>query len=61
MNFLKNAPCEEALSVMKSVEDRLNGKNVDLPDVKYPIHQKLVNIFNKLLSSEEKMSASSKK
>ncbi len=61
MNFFKKAPCEEALCVIKSVEDRLNGKNVDLPAVKYPIHQNLVKIFEKLLSSEEQMSRSSKK
>ncbi len=60
MNFFKNAPCEEALCVIKSVEDKLNGKDVDLPEVKYHIHQNLVKIFEKLLSSEESMAKSSK-
>jgi methyl-accepting chemotaxis protein len=61
MSLLKNAPCKEALCIIKNVEDRLNGKIVDLPKVDYPIHQNLVKIFEKLLSSEESMSRSSKK
>lgn len=61
MNFFKKAPCEEALCVIKSVEDRLNGLEVKLPDVSYPIHQNLVLIFEKLLSSEEQMPRSSKR
>lgn len=61
MSLFKKAPCEEALCVIKNVEDRLNGIDVDLPEVKYPIHQNLVKIFEKLLSSEEHMSRSSKK
>lgn len=61
MNFFKKAPCEEALCVIKSVEDRLNGLEVELPDVQYPIHQNLVKIFEQLLASEEHMSKSSKK
>ncbi|HHY28428.1 MAG TPA: chemotaxis protein [Desulfitobacterium dehalogenans] len=61
MNFFKKAPCEEAICVIKSVEDRMKGIKVDLPNVEYPIHQNLVTIFEKLLSSEEQMSKSSKK
>lgn len=61
MNFHKKAPCGEALCIIKSVEDKLNGANVDLPVVQYPIHQNLLKIFEKLLSSEEHMSRSSKK
>ncbi len=60
MNIFKKAPCEEALCVIKTVQDRMNGERTDLPDVKYPIHQELVRMFEKLLTSEERMSISSK-
>ncbi len=60
MSLFKKAPCEEAICVIRSVEERLNGQKVPLPDVKYPIHQNLVRIFDKLLSSEESMSVNAK-
>lgn len=60
MNLFKKAPCEEAICIIKHVEDRLNGKIVEVPKVDYPIHKTLYKTFDKLLKSEEKMSVSSK-
>lgn len=60
MNFFKKAPCDEALCIIKNVEDRLSGKVVDKPRVDYPIHQTMLNHFDRLLANEAKMSASSK-
>jgi methyl-accepting chemotaxis protein len=55
-NFLrKNAPCEEALCILKNVEDRISGKPVDSIQVAYPIHQRVLGNFDKLLASEAKM------
>ena len=58
-NFLKkSAPCDEALCVLKSVEERLNGKmdgSLSALKVDYPIHQRMLSHFNKLLNSEEQM------
>ena len=62
MNFFrKNAPCDEALCIIKHVEDRLNGKSAEVLRPEYPIHQTMLKHFDKLLSSEEKMSLSAKK
>lgn len=61
MRFLKKAPCEEAICIIKNVEDRLNGKIVDSPDVEYPIHKTLYKHFDKLLKNEKKMSENSKR
>lgn len=59
--FRKEAPCHEALCIIKHVEDRLDGKIVEAPKVDYPIHKTLFKTFERLLTSEEKMSKNSKK
>jgi methyl-accepting chemotaxis protein len=62
MNFFKkDAPCDEALCIIKHVEDRLSGKKVLVLRPDYPIHQTMLKHFDKLLSNEEKMSLSAKK
>jgi methyl-accepting chemotaxis protein len=53
--FRKNAPCEEALCILKNVEDRINGKPAAPLQVAYPIHQRVLGNFDKLLASEAKM------
>lgn len=60
MNFFKKASCDEALCLVKNVEDRLNGRTVEEISVDYPIHKAMLNHFDKLLANEEKMSTSSK-
>jgi methyl-accepting chemotaxis protein len=60
MNFFKKAPCDEALCIIRNVEDRLSGKAVgDLKD-DYPIHKTMLSHFDRLLANEEKMSLSAK-
>lgn len=61
MNFFKKAPCDEAVCIIKHVEDRLNGKEVQPLKVDYPIHQTLYKTFDKLLANEETMSKNSNK
>lgn len=61
MKIFKKAPCNEAVCIIKNVEDRLNGKEVENPEVEYPIHQTMLKHFDKLIASEKKMSISSKK
>jgi methyl-accepting chemotaxis protein len=61
MSLFKKPPCDEALCIIKHVEDRLEGKNVETLNVDYPIHKKLYKTFDKLLISEEKMSKNSKR
>ncbi len=53
-------PCEEAECIVKYVEDTLYGKKVDSPTVKYPLHKKVLENFEKLLKNEAKMSYSAK-
>lgn len=60
MKLFKKAPCDEAICIIRTVEDRLNGKEVENPNVSYPIHQTMLKHFDKLLASEKKMSTSSK-
>jgi methyl-accepting chemotaxis protein len=59
--FKKEAPCHEAVCIIKHVEDRLEGKRVEPPQVDYPIHKTLFKTFDRLLTSEEIMSKNSKK
>jgi len=61
MNLLKKAPCDEAVCIIKNVEDRLSGKVVENPKVDYPIHKTIYKHFDRLLESEKKMSISSRK
>lgn len=61
MKLFKKAPCHEALCIIKNVEDRLNGKEVDNPKVDYAIHKTLFKHFDKLLENEKKMSINSKR
>ena len=61
MNIFKKASRDEAVLVIKHVEDRLNDKIVEFPTVSYSIHKTLFKTLDKLLISEEKMSINSKK
>jgi Methyl-accepting chemotaxis protein len=61
MNLFKKAPCDEAICIIKNVEDRLSGKEAKNPKVDYPIHKTLFKHFDRLLESEKKMSISSRK
>ncbi|MCJ7690934.1 MAG: hypothetical protein MUO60_16695 [Clostridiaceae bacterium] len=54
MNFFKRPPCDEAVCIIKHVEDTLSGKIVEPPKVDYPIHKSLFKMFDKLLKSEKK-------
>jgi len=60
MNLFKKAPCSEALCIIKNIEDRLKGRVSDHLEVEYPIHKTLLKHFDKLFTSEEKMSINSK-
>lgn len=53
-------PCEEAECIVKYVEGSLAGKEVDCPDVKYPLHNKVLGHFKKLLENEGTMSKAAK-
>lgn len=58
--IFETKPCHEANCIIKYVDDRLEGKKVLEPDVKYPIHVKLLDNYKKLFSNEKIMSSSSK-
>jgi methyl-accepting chemotaxis protein len=61
VNLFKKAPCDEALCIIRHVEDRLNGKADDNLIVDYPIHKTLLDHFDKLLANEEKMAINAKR
>lgn len=52
--------CEEAECILKYVEDSLTGKQSYCPEIKYHLHQKVLNQFQRLLNSESRMSVSAK-
>ncbi len=54
------APCEEAECIVKYVEDALKGNRIGSPDVKYPLHGKVLGHFERLLDNEAKMSSAAK-
>ena len=58
--FKKRKPCEEAQCIIKYVENSLLGKPTECPTVNYPIHSKILDIFQKLLENEKTMSESAK-
>lgn len=57
----KKGSCNEALTILKYVEDRFNGQETDIPEVEYSIHKRILNYFERLLNSEKLMSNSAKK
>jgi len=60
MSIFKKSPCDEAVCIIKNVEDRISGKTVKNPKVDYPIHQTLFKHFDRLLESEKKMAIGSR-
>lgn len=60
INFFRKPPCEEAECIVQYVENTLKGKKSDSPKVMYPLHNKVLNNFEKLLSNEAIMAASAK-
>jgi len=52
--------CNEAEKILAYVEGKLQGKQVVKPEIEYPLHQKVLNNFEKLLTNEEKMANSAK-
>lgn len=52
--------CQEAECILKYVEDSLIGKQTYHPELKFHLHQKVLNQFQRLLNSEAKMSISAK-
>jgi len=60
VRFFRKAPCEEAECIVKYLEDSLKGKIAKSPDIKYPLHIKVLSNFEKLLANEAKMSQSAK-
>lgn len=58
--FKKARPCDEAVCILNNVEDRMSGKKVGPVKADYHIHQRMLSQFDRLLSSEEKMSGACK-
>ena len=53
--FKKAHPCEEAVCILNHVEDRMSGKQTAPVKADYPIHQRMLSQFDRLLSSEKQM------
>ncbi len=51
-------PCREANSIAQYVDDLLAGKEVEPPQVEYPLHVTLLGYFQRLLENEKNMALS---
>lgn len=58
--FLHKPNCKEAECILRYVEDSLAGKETHTPVITYHLHEKMLNQFQRLMNSEEKMSVSAK-
>ena len=54
-------PCKEAESIVEYVECSMQGKCADKPSVSYPLHNRVLESFQKLLDNEEYLYVSAKK
>lgn len=61
IKLLKRKPCEEAVCIIKYVEDIMEGKESPEPGVGYPIHHSLLRHFKRLFANERRMAESTKK
>lgn len=61
LNIFRRKPCNEATCILNYAKEKLNGRDVEEPSVKYPIHMTVLEYFNKLFSNEKQMSDSTKK
>lgn len=52
--------CNEARCIINYVENKMDGKQVSLPDIKYNVHQKMYHLFDRFFKNEELVSASAK-
>ncbi|WP_027624027.1 methyl-accepting chemotaxis protein [Clostridium lundense] len=57
----KKTPCYEAEQIIDYVNNRINGQLTKKPDIKYGIHIKIADCFEKLFASEENLAQSAKK
>ncbi|WHH59334.1 methyl-accepting chemotaxis protein [Petroclostridium sp. X23] len=61
LRFFKKAPCSEATCILKYVEEKLEGNELQEPNVQYPIHITFLEYFRRLFKNEKKMADSTKK
>ncbi len=57
----KKKPCYETDEIMDYVNNRMNGRIIEKPVVKYDNHIRLAKYFDKLFDGEEKMAKSAKR
>lgn len=60
MNLLKGSSCSEMNSIINYVENTIKGDTVTCPQSKNPLHNKVINHFDKLLKNEKRMSEAAK-
>jgi len=58
--LLHKPSCKEAENILRYVEDYLDGKQPNAPEVKHHFHKKLLCQFQRMLDSETKMSLSAR-
>ncbi|WIV12441.1 methyl-accepting chemotaxis protein [Proteiniborus sp. MB09-C3] len=58
--FFNKPQCEESECIVEYVENALKGNRNNSPNVKYPLHGKVLGHFERLLDNEAKMSSAAK-
>lgn len=60
LNKVLRKPCHEVENIIKYLDNMLAGNDVAMPNVKYPVHSRLLNSFEKLITNEKNMSEAAK-
>ncbi len=59
--IFKKAPCKEAECILKYVESKAMGKEIEKPEIKYGLHNRIFDNFARLFNNERKLSLAAKK
>lgn len=60
-NIFKRKPCEEATCILGYVDNIMKGVDTQSPSPNYPIHQRMLELFRKLMNNEKQLAESYKK
>lgn len=60
MGIFSSKPCYESEHILKYVEKKLQGSEVEEPKIEYPIHVSFLNYFQRLFANEKQMALSTK-
>ncbi len=60
MFFRKQGDCEEARCIVNYINNKMEGKEITLPEIKYDLHKEVYDICDRFFKNEEMISISAK-